>query len=147
MCRKYTHFELAEFVASDTARLRRIDNTPTFAAVDNLDVLVMTILEPLRAAWGSGLKVTSGYRCRALNTAVGGVANSVHMLGYAADIVPANGQTEAFMEFAEDWLRRTGTPFDQSIRERDRRGNTWWHIGLYSNAGTQRRQYLALTKQ
>lgn len=143
---KFRYFELDEFLSSDKAKARRIDNYPTFEVVDHLAALVMTILDPLRAAWGSGLNVTSGYRCRALNAAVGGANTSAHLRGYAADIVPANGRIDEFMKFAEDWLRRTNTPFDQSICEKDSRGRRWWHIGLFSSTGTQRRQYLSLTK-
>lgn len=144
--KKFPHFSLSEFVYSGTAKKRKIDNTPDFEHIDHLEALIMTILEPLRVAWGSGLNVTSGYRCRALNSAVGGVYNSVHQLGYAADIVPANGKLKEFMAFAEKWLHDTHTPFDQSIKEKDRKGNEWWHIALYSNNGQQRRQYLSLTK-
>lgn len=144
--KKFPHFSLSEFVYSDTAKKRKIDNTPDFEHIDHLEALIMTILEPLRVAWGSGLNVTSGYRCRALNTAVGGVYTSAHITGYAADIVPSNGKLKEFMEFAEDWLRKTNTPFDQSIKEKDNKGNEWWHIALYSNNGLQRRQYLSLTK-
>ncbi|MBR1732407.1 MAG: hypothetical protein IJ729_01500 [Alloprevotella sp.] len=45
-------------------------------------------LAPLREAWGAPIIVVSGYRCAALNKAVGGVKNSQHMVGEAADILP-----------------------------------------------------------
>lgn len=140
------YFELKEFLRSDTAKWRGIDNTPGFDDVAHLSELVEKILDPLRDAWGSPLTVSSGYRCEKLNSAVGGSVTSVHKIGYAADIVPQVGTLKSFVEFAERWLRLNDIAFDQSIREVDRRGKEWWHIGLKNNAGQQRRQFLALTK-
>ena len=140
------YFELNEFLHSDTARRKGIENAPTFAQVDHLRELTKMILDPLREAWGSSLKVTSGYRCQSLNSAVGGSVSSAHLQGYAADIVPTVGRLSDFVDFAERWLKANDIAFDQSIREKDRRGNEWWHIGIRNNAGQQRRQFLALTK-
>jgi len=52
----------------------------------NLTSLVTVVLEPLREAYGKPIYVTSGYRCPKHNAAVGGVKNSQHMAGEAADI-------------------------------------------------------------
>lgn len=143
---KFKYFELAEFLKSDTATKRRIDNTPTFEVVDHLSALVMVILDPLREAWGGRLNVTSGYRSARLNTAVGGAITSAHCRGYAADIQTADRNQDDFMRFAEYWLKKNNVPFDQSIKEKDSKGNVWWHISLYSSTGAQRRQYLAINK-
>lgn len=140
------YFELKEFLKSDTAKWRGIDNTPGFDEVEHLRELTEKVLDPLRAAWGSPLNVSSGYRCEKLNAAVGGSVTSAHLLGYAADIVPAVGRLKDFIDFAERWLRVNDIAFDQSIREVDRRGREWWHIGLKNGSGQQRRQFLALTK-
>ena len=56
-------------------------------AVPMLTILVEQLLDPIRRRYGAPIIVTSGYRCPALNTAVGGVANSHHIVGCAADIV------------------------------------------------------------
>lgn len=140
------YFDLGEFLHSDTARSRGIENHPTFAQVDNLRELTEKILDPLREAWGSPLNVSSGFRCRDLNRAVGGSETSAHMQGHAADIVPMYGTLKGFVDFAERWLRTNEIAFDQSIREVDRRGREWWHIAIRNNSGHQRRQFLALTK-
>jgi len=140
------YFELREFLKSDTAKWRGIDNTPGFEDVEHLQELVEKVLDPLRDAWGSPLTVSSGFRCEKLNSAVGGSATSAHLKGYAADIVPKVGTLKSFIDFAERWLRMNDIAFDQSIREVDRKGREWWHIGLKNNAGQQRRQFLALTK-
>ena len=72
--------------ASATAERLAIDNTPPRAARQMLTILVEQILDPIRCRYGAPIIVTSGYRCPALNTAVGGVANSHHIVGCAADI-------------------------------------------------------------
>lgn len=140
------YFELSEFVASDTASKKKIDNTPTFEVVDHLEELVLEILDPLRSAWGSPLRVTSGYRCKALNKAVGGANNSAHLTGYAADIQPTDSRrTAKFILFANAWLQENNISFDQSIDESS--GTTkWWHISVRNSDGKQRKQFLSLSK-
>ena len=80
------HFTLAELTASTTAQRLGIDNTP---APELLPRLVRTaeMLERIRATLGVPVTVTSGYRNRAVNTAVGGATTSDHTQGHAADIV------------------------------------------------------------
>lgn len=80
------HFTLSEFVRSETATNRHIDNTPTPEVVDNLRALCRNVLEPARVAFGSPIYITSGYRSEALNNAVGGKTTSQHLRGEAADL-------------------------------------------------------------
>lgn len=107
--------------------------------MDNLDELVTKILDPLRAAYGMPITISSGYRCPELNRAVGGVPTSVHLKGYAADMV-VGGSLNVFKEFCKEWLEKTHTRFDQLLLEKDRKGKQWVHIGLYNNYGQQRGQ-------
>ena len=137
---QFPNFTLEEFLTSDTARKKRIENYPTWDAVDNLTELVSTIIQPLRTAWGSGIKITSGFRCPELNKAVKGSETSVHMRGMAADMVPLNGQFAKFTLFIQDFLTRNNIPFDQLLIESNSRGDRWIHIGIRNNAGEQRRQ-------
>lgn len=140
MNKKFKYFELSEFIRSDTAKKKGIDNTPTFEIVEHISELVEKVLDPLRAAYGQPIRVSSGYRCPALNTAVGGAATSVHMNGYAADL-QVGGSFAKFRDFTVDWFRKTGTKFDQLLLESDTKtGAKWIHIGLYNNAGQQRGQ-------
>ena len=81
------YFTIQELTASATAERLAIDNTPPRAARKMLTILVEQLLDPIRRRYGAPIIVTSGYRCPALNTAVGGVANSHHIVGCAADIV------------------------------------------------------------
>ncbi len=57
-------------------------------------------LDKVRGAWGGAIRVTSWYRPYAVNLAVGGVSNSFHLTGMAADIYPMSGDIYEF----QDWL-------------------------------------------
>lgn len=75
-----SYFTISELCKSDTAKQLRIDNTPSEKIKGNLTKLI-EFLNPLREAWGSPIKVTSGYRCPKLNRAVGGSTTSAHLKG------------------------------------------------------------------
>ena len=131
-----------------TRTSRKIDNTPTFEVVHHLEELVEKLLDPLRYAYGKPIKVNSGYRCPALNKAVGGVTTSAHLQGYAADLDDLNGDTEALIKFAKTWVILNRVSFDQLIRETSADGQTvWLHFGLYGPGGCQRGQILNLVKK
>lgn len=86
------HFELLEFVVSQTARDHGLDNTPPAEAVENLRALCVHTLEPLREALGLPIVITSGYRTRELNRLlVCHSSTSQHMKGQAADFYVAQG--------------------------------------------------------
>ena len=82
------YFSLLEFTRSITANIRGLDNTPPPDVVHNIQWLCRQFLDPLREAVGCPVIISSGYRCRDLNTAVGGSPTSYHLLGLAADFHP-----------------------------------------------------------
>ena len=84
------YFTIQELTASATALREGIDNRPSKCAYHLLHVLVQQLLDPIREAWGEPIVVSSGYRCKELNTLIGGVKNSHHILGCAADIIAGN---------------------------------------------------------
>lgn len=103
-------FSYAEFEASETAKKRHIINViSTFEIRDAVKELTLTVLQPLRNAWGEPLHINSGYRCPKLNAAVGGVPTSQHTKGEAADIRADHPIKLA--QLAYDM----GLPFDQMI--------------------------------
>jgi len=134
------YFTLDELIRSDTAIRKGIDNTPSWEVVENLKRLAI-FLDELRKAWGSGIRVTSGYRCPRLNSLVGGVSNSAHLTGNAVDIVPVNGDLAGFERFLREWL--PGKDWDQAIFE-ESKGKRWIHLGLYNNKGEQRHKVFGL---
>ena len=92
------YFCVEEMISSATALREGIDNRPSKCAYHLLHVLVDQLLDPIREAWGEPIVVSSGYRCKELNALVGGVKNSHHLLGCAADItVPQRGKIGSAM--------------------------------------------------
>lgn len=83
---KSDFFTLEEFTRSSTAKRLKIDNTPSDEVVRNIQYGVQMVLDPLRRILQTPIIITSGYRCAALNKAVGGVVNSWHTKGNAADL-------------------------------------------------------------
>ena len=80
------NFTLQELIHSTTADKHRISNIPDVEQIRNLQYGVDMVLQPLRNIYGKPIVITSGYRSAALNKLVGGVANSYHLQGNAADI-------------------------------------------------------------
>ena len=130
------YFSIEELVKSATAERLAIDNTPPSAARKMLTILVEQLLDPIRRRYGAPIIVTSGYRCPALNTAVGGVANSHHIVGCAADIVgglppppPTGGgdisPNRYLLDIIVQMQREGAIQFTQLIAEE---GYRWLHI-------------------
>lgn len=137
------HFRLEELLTSSTARQKSIENLPSWEVIERL-LQLCEVLDDIRDAWGSGIRVTSGYRCPALNRAVGGVTNSVHQIGWAVDIVPSNGKLDEFSIFLKNWLPNYKKSWDQCIWE-TRGKSRWIHFGWMNANGGQRRQMFSLT--
>ena len=72
------YFTIAELIKSETADKKAIDNRLPKELLPNAQALVDNVLDPLREAYGKPITVTSGYRCPALNKAVGGSKTSDH---------------------------------------------------------------------
>ena len=80
------NFELWEFEISQTAKRLGIDNSAPPDAVINLTHLA-SALQHVRDKLGSPIIISSGYRCKEVNKAVGGVEPSSHESGLAADLL------------------------------------------------------------
>ena len=130
------NFSVKELEASDTAKRLKIDNTIPDDLEHNTKRL-LNFLQGIREAWGSGIRITSGYRCPILNKVVNGSKTSAHLTCNAVDLWPCNNKFEEFKEFIVKYLE--GRSWDQCIIEKS--GNSKWiHFGLYNNSGKQRRQ-------
>lgn len=138
--KRIKYFSLAEFINSATAKRLKIDNIPTFEIVDNLNRLA-DYLDDIREKLGRPIFVNSGYRCPFLNKMVGGVANSQHQKGLAADLVCSD------MNTLEKVIRETGG-FDQFIKEH-RKGSKsfWFHVSIAPCKGKPRNQIINLEKK
>jgi len=84
------NFTLAEFLKTSTG----IKLQPQQKTINNIKTLCRNILQPAREHIGHPLKITSGYRNRALNRLIKGSSTSQHLKGEAADfIIPAINKT------------------------------------------------------
>jgi zinc D-Ala-D-Ala carboxypeptidase len=79
------NFTLKELTKSETATRLDIDNTPNDEQIESLRLLCENILQPVRDHFGKPVKITSGFRCPAVNQATGGSATSDHCKGQAVD--------------------------------------------------------------
>ena len=99
-------------------------NQPTMQQVVNITYGCHMLLEPARKAIGCPIIINSGFRCETVNRQVGGVRNSQHLQGCAADIRPRDPQQfqrlVAFLKACEytdqlltgpSWLHISWTPF------------------------------------
>ena len=136
------YFTITELCYSDVAKAKGIDNSPTTEVRANLVTLVNNLLDPLREAWKSPIRVTSGYRCGVLNKAVGGSTTSAHLYGLAVDIVPVNGRIKEFKEFCATYFADKKQRFDQVILETNG-AREWVHIGLSTKDGRKRGQIMS----
>ena len=131
------NFCLSEFTRSDTAKRLGINNDNVdMEVVLNLAFLCHMVLQPLRDRFGP-ITISSGFRTKALNQAVGGAPNSQHLTGEAADIyLPTKAKGEEYYEFMKPL-----PVFDQLIWERS--GGTYWiHVSI-KRPGTNRKQILS----
>jgi zinc D-Ala-D-Ala carboxypeptidase len=80
------HLSLKEVTHSDYAVANKINNIPTQAQLDNLKLLAEKVFEPMREHFDKPIRISSGYRSRVLNRAIGGSTTSQHCTGEALDI-------------------------------------------------------------
>lgn len=138
------HFRLEEFIRSETARKQGIDNTLDMSdpgdkvIVENLRSLCINILEPLRSYAECPIYISSGYRCRRLNAAVGGSKASQHMKGEACDIAIPDVAT-GLRWF--QWMKM-GLKYDQLVKERKHAASQlfWIHVSYKRNPADNRQQ-------
>lgn len=135
------HFTIEELYASATAKARGINNKPDVHQMINLVYLAAYVLEPLRVAMNEPVKIGSGFRCQALNRAVGGVSNSQHLTGQAVDLCIDGDLKKGRRWF--DYIRQH-LPFDQLIWEKNpKTGSYWVHVSyVYQDFGRNRRQVI-----
>lgn len=139
------HLSLAEISRSETAKRKGINNTPSGEHLENFKKLAENIFEPIREHFGVPIHISSGYRSKELNSAIGGSATSQHCSGEAIDIDmdgSASGVTNAqVFNFIKDNLQ-----FDQLIWEFGSESNPDWVHVSYETTGKQRKQILKAVK-
>lgn len=138
---KYVSYREGTF--SQTAKRYRIDNTPNANELERMKYVATEIFDKVREHFNKPLTVSSFFRCKALNSKIGGSATSQHMTGEAididADFTPGVTNKQIF-----EWIR-DNCEFDQLIEEfPDKTGNpSWVHVSLKKN-GKNRKQVLKI---
>ena len=135
------HLDLSEVVRSESAKRKGISNMPTPEHIENFKLLAEKVFQPIREHFRCPIHISSGYRSKELNAAIGGSATSQHCSGEAIDIDmdgTPNGVTNRMVfDFIKDKLE-----FDQLIYEfGDAQNPDWVHVS-YESTGKQRKQIL-----
>ncbi|MCL5030811.1 MAG: D-Ala-D-Ala carboxypeptidase family metallohydrolase [Bacteroidetes bacterium] len=81
------NFYLKEFVISQVAERHGYMNEPNGKQIENLRLLCVNVLQPLRKIIKVSIFINSGFRSFDVNAAVGGRFNSQHLEGKAADFI------------------------------------------------------------
>jgi hypothetical protein len=128
------HFTYGELIASNTARVRGLDNTPDDLALGNLTDVLVPALERIRAEVFAGrpMFLHSVFRSVAVNHAVGGSEPpkgwSYHIFGLAADFDPPDGMTHDALQHAIAAL--PDLDFDLVLEESAKTGAHWVHFQM-----------------
>ena len=135
------HVSWNEGVYSRTALRKGIDNSPNIEEIKCMIELAEFVFEPLREWVGKPIKINSFFRCKKLNTAIGGSRTSQHMKGQAMDIDDTFGhKTNAEMyHYIKDNLQ-----FDQLIWEfGDDNNPNWLHVSFVIHRKNRKRLTVA----
>jgi len=132
------HFTLAELTHTDH---RSLDNTPNAAELANLQKLAEFLEVVKTTLGGKAVMISSAYRSKAVNDAVGSRDTSSHRLGLAADFKVPGVVPDAVVRT----IITAKLPFDQIIREFSDpiKGGGWTHISI---SDKPRRQALIIDK-
>ncbi len=136
------HFKLHEMTKSQIATRLGLSNQPNCVQKAALTDLCQNILEPVRAHFGVPIIPSSGFRCQALNAAIGGRANSQHCRGEAVDFEVIGIANRCLA----DWIS-VMLDFDQLILEYPSPKNVnagWVHVSY--KKGRNRNQTLTKTQ-
>ena len=120
-----SHFNLEEFYISNTAKLHNINNMPDIQSLDCMLNLLVYCLQPVREILQKPMIITSGYRCKLLNTKLGGVPASQHTKGQAVDFYVKGLSVSQVINI----IKKSDIEYDQLINEY----NKWVHISFVKN--------------
>ena len=122
------NLSLREVVKSNTAIILGIDNQPKLAHIESLHLIAKNVFQPVRDHFNVPIGITSGYRCKELNKAIGGSKKSQHCKGEALDLdadIYGRITNKQIFDFIKDNLE-----FDQLINEFD---YAWVHVSYSKN--------------
>ena len=131
------NFTMSELLYSDIAKKYNIYNVPDKEHLDNLLILIIECLQPIRNFINKPMIISSGYRNPRLNShpLINGAPNSQHTTGQAVDFTVKGMTPRQIVEM----IKRSGVEVDQCINER----NCWVHLSY--NKGKNRNQFFEIT--
>jgi zinc D-Ala-D-Ala carboxypeptidase len=139
------NLSLSEIIRSESAKRKGVSNMPTEEHIANLKVLAEKVFQPIRENFRVPILISSGYRSKELNAAIGGSLTSQHCSGEAIDIdmdgTPHGVTNLDIFNFIKDKL-----DFDQLINEFPKDGNPDWVHVSYKVKGGNRKQVLKAVK-
>ncbi len=139
------HVKFKELLRSHTALAKGIKNIPNEEEIENLRNTCTMIFEPIRALLGGHpIIISSAFRCKALNKAIGGSETSQHMEGMALDLVAVECSNVEMFEIIKEC---SFLDFDQLILEGYKKDKTagWVHISTRPD-GKNRNEALIMVK-
>ena len=119
------NFVLSEITRSNTAKRLGISNEPEKKHLESLQRIVTNLLQPMRNALGP-IRISSGYRNKELNRAIGGSSRSQHCKGEALDLQFWK-EGQMCNQEVYNWIINSNLEFDQMINEFD---YAWIHLSL-----------------
>lgn len=130
------NFTMSELLHSNIAKKYNISNIPDKEALDNMLLLIVECLQPIREVLGKPMIISSGYRSARLNghPLIKGNPNSQHCKGQAVDFTVKGMTPKQIIEK----IVASGIEFDQCISEK----NCWVHLSY--NKGKNRKQVLKI---
>ena len=139
------HLDLSEVVRSESAKRKGISNMPTAEHIANFKILAEKIFEPIRVHFRCLIIISSGYRSKELNAAIGGSATSQHCTGEAIDIDMDGTPHGVTNRMVFDYIKNN-LEFDQAIYEFGNSENPDWVHVSYESTGKQRKQVLRASR-
>ena len=124
------NFSISELIHSESALKWNINNMPDINSLDCIFDLIVYCLQPIRDFLNVPMIITSGFRCKDVNTLVGGKPTSQHLKGQAADFTVSGKSVREII----DLINKSGIEYDQLINEYDK----WCHISFVK--GKNRKQ-------
>jgi len=124
------NLSLNEVVRSDTATRRGIDNTPTEEHLKNLKYTAEKVFQPIREHFGVPIYISSGYRSKELNEAIGGSPRSFHSHGMALDL-DQDGRNKGVSNADVFYYIKENLQFTELIWEfGDETNPNWVHVAI-----------------
>jgi uncharacterized protein YcbK (DUF882 family) len=140
MAKLTENFTIEEMTFSQTAIRNDWDNTPSEKELKNLEQLCTKVLEKIRKESGNKeVIISSGFRGKKVNDAVGSKDTSQHPLGEAADFIIKGLTVKEAYEFIKKLVKEKKLVVDQCIIEYNR----WIHIS-YTSRRPNRNQFLSI---